>query len=306
MITIYQKSIRDEKVKKIADAKPGSWIYVESPTDNEIEEITKKYDLDLGHIKDALDPFEVPRLEFEGKDAYIFTRIATGDEERTITFPLLVIITETALITVSSKQPPFVNKFTEGKVDFTTTQKTKFFLQIFSQINKTFSDEVTKISRNVRSTSVNLEDIDNKTIIQFVSFENVLNDFLSALVPTGTILKNLLTGKSLSLYEEDKDLIEDLMLANEQLTESCRSNLKNIVNIRESYSTIMTNNLNRVIKMLTSITIVLTIPMIITGLYGMNVALPLAENPFAFWIVLFIMVGIAGGILFALNKKRWF
>lgn len=305
MITIFQKSIRDAKIKKLEEPKAGSWVVVENPNDDELTELSKKFNLDRGHLKDALDPFEVPRLEIEGKTMYIFTRIATGDEAKTITLPILVILSDTALITVSSKRPPFLDTFINSRIEFSTTQKTKLFLQIFSQINKSYNVQLTKIRKDVRATSVNLEDIDNKTIIGFVSFENILNDFLAALVPTGTILDNLVTGKTLPLYENDKDLIEDLMLANEQLTESCRSNLKNIVNIREAYSTIMSNNLNRVIRMLTSITIVLTVPMIITSLYGMNVALPLSGSPVAFWIILVFTFAIMGLLLAILYKNRW-
>ena len=305
MITFYNKSIRDDRLKTLAEPKAGSWVSVVDPSKDEINTIVKKFNLEKGHIKDALDPFEVPRIEIEGKTVYIFTRVATGDAKKGITYPILVILTDAALITVSQQEPPFIKYFTDGREDFSTTQKIKFFLQIFSRINKTYVDEVTKISRNVRSISVKLEDIDNKTIVRFVIFENVLNDFLAALVPTGTILNNLLKGKTLKLYEEDKDLVEDLMLANEQLTESCRSNLKNIVNIREAYSTIMTNNLNRVIRMLTSITIVLTIPMIITSMYGMNVALPLSESPIAFWIIVSTTIFVTGSLLAILYRNRW-
>lgn len=305
MITIFQKSVRDNKVKKVNSFKVGTWVHVENPNDSEIKKLVEEHKLEHGHIKDALDPFEVPRLELEGKVAYIFTRLAQEEEGVATTTPFLVVIKDNALITISSRPLPFIKRFVESKIKFTTTQKTKLFLQIFSQINAAYNSQLTLINRQVRSTSVNLEDIDNKTIIKFVRYENILNDFLSALVPTNSILKNLLQGKTFQLYEDDKDLIEDLMLANEQLTELCRSNLKNIVNIRESYSTIMTNNLNRVIKMLTSITIVLTIPMIITGLYGMNVALPFSDNAWAFWIII-LFTGITTATLLAfLNKNRW-
>jgi magnesium transporter len=152
---------------------------------------------------------------------------------------------------------------------------------------------------------IQFQNITNEDIVRFVTFENALNDFLAALVPTSNILKDLLSGKHLKLHEKDGELVEDLFLANGQLIEICRSTLKNIFNIRNAYSTIMTNDLNRVIKLLTALTIILSVPTIIASIYGMNVVLPLAENNQAFWL-------IGGGtiisvfVLFLLFKKnRW-
>jgi len=165
-------------------------------------------------------------------------------------------------------------------------------LQIFSRINQVYNKFLTDISKNVRSVSVKLEKIENKDVIRFVNFEIILNDFLTALNPINNLLQDLLSGKFLKLYEKDKDLIEDLSLGTGQLIERCRADLKTIVNIRESYSTIITNNLNRVIKLLTALTIILTIPTIIASIYGMNVRLPLADNPLAFnWIIFLKNVG---------------
>src|SRR4030042_71073 len=152
-----------------------------------------------------------------------------------------------------------------------------------------------------------MEKIGNKDIVQFVNFEGVINDFLAALVPTNTILNNLLNSTAsrrlLELYEEDKDLIEDLFLSNNQLIELCKANLKTIVNIREADSTIMTNNLNRVIKFFTALTIILTVPMIASSFYGMNINLPFAEHPMAFWGIL-ITTLVVSFILLAIFFRK--
>lgn len=305
MIKFYHQTIKDQKLNILKDFKIGSWIYVENPNDAEIEQLAETFFLEAGHVKDAVDPLEVPRLEIEKEGAYIFTRVPYVKNNRVSTIPVLVAIGANFLITASKIELPFLKKFTDGKINFTTTQKTKLFLQIFSEITSAYNIFLHNISREVRGISVQMEKINNKDIVQFVTFENVLNDFLAALVPTNAILNNLLHGKYLDLYEEDKDLIEDLFLNNNQLIELCKGNLKTIVNIRESYSTIMTNNLNRVIKFLTASTVILTVPMIISSFYGMNIALPFAQSPWAFWIVLGTTLALALILLGIFIKKKW-
>jgi magnesium transporter len=128
-------------------------------------------------------------------------------------------------------------------------------------------------------------------------------------LPTNVILNNLLgptlTGKFLELYENDKDLIEDLILSNGQLIDLCQANLKNIVNIREAYSTIVANNLNRTMKFLTSITVILTVPMIVGSLWGMNIPLPLANYSGAFPIMTLGVLAVSIILLIIFSKKKW-
>ncbi|MBI2096860.1 MAG: magnesium transporter CorA family protein [Candidatus Sungbacteria bacterium] len=305
MIKIYQKTIRDKAIKEINSFKVGSWIYVEAPTEEEIKSLTEKHNLEESLLRDALDPYEVPRIEIERKAAYIFTRVPQGEDIKAATAPLLIIIGENFVLTLSTKPLPFLGEFLKDKIDFTTTQKTKLFLQIFSQIVSSYNLSLNNISRRVRSVGIHLEEITNKDIGQLVRFEGILNDFLSSLTPTNTILNNLLSGKFIALYEEDRDLVEDLSLGIGQLVESCKSDLKTMVNIREAYSTIVTNNLNRIIRLLTALTVIIAIPTMVFSFFGMNVALPGAEAiGAAFWIL--SGTGVIGALLLLICiKNRW-
>lgn len=305
MIKIYQKTINDQQLRVIKTFKKGCWIYVENPQEKEIKTLTKKFKFDIDLLKDALDPHEVPRLEIEEKMVYIFTRVPYQENGKVLTVPFLIVINDDFLATVCCEKMAFLGKFIDEKINFSTTQKTRLFLQFFTEINQDFNNLLTYISKDVRSISVQLEKIENKDVLRFVGFEMILNDFLTALIPNSALLQKLLSGRFLKLYEKDRDLVEDLSLSTVQLIERCKADLKNIVNIRESYSTIITNNLNRVIKLLTALTIILTIPTIIASIFGMNVHLPFAASPFAFaWImgVTFILSLI---LLIALAKKHW-
>ena len=179
-------------------------------------------------------------------------------------------------------------------------------LQIFVHINAAYNRQLTEISRQIRRIQVRLEKITNREIVQFVAFEEILNDFLAALIPTNAILKKLLTGKIIALYAEDKELIEDMFLDNSQLIELSKTNLKTIQNIRDAYNTILSNNLNRVMKFFAALSLVLSLPALIGAWWGMNVPLPLAGRPDAFWLLIGLSLGLAGALAYVFWKKNWF
>lgn len=306
MIKIYKKLIKDDSLKVLADFEPNAWVHVVGPTESELEVVSERFTIDIGLLRDAVDFYELPRIEVEDSNTFIYTQFPYNDGNNIVTVPVLFVIGKNFFITVSDKEFPGIKRFTDEKVDFYTTQKTKLFLLLFSQINTTYNAFLLRIIRQIKSSRIKLEKIKNKDVLQLVTIEEILNNFLSILVPTNNVLKSLLTGRFLRLFEEDEDLVEDLFLDSGQLIEQIRSNLKNIVNIRDAYSTIMTNNLNSVIKLLTSLTVILMVPNIITGLYGMNVSLPFAQSPLAF-ITLTLTIVIFSVLIFVLFlAKRFF
>lgn len=305
MTKIYYKAVREHRLVELADFKVGSWIYAENPTQDELDSLARNLSLNRDLLGDSIDPYEVPRVERDNAITYVFTRVPHAEALQTTTTPLLIAIGADFVLTVSRSPLPFLTKFQEEKIEFYTTQKTKFFLQLFSEINNIYAFFVNDIARKVRSITVRLESIGNKEVKQFVVFESSLNDFLAALIPMNTSLSNLLSGKFLQLYEQDHELVQDLVLSNHQLVELCQSNMKSIGNIREGYSAILTNELSRVIKFLTSLTVILTIPITITAFYSMNVRLPFGESPVAFYTIVSAVLLIALTLLVVFFKKRW-
>jgi magnesium transporter len=190
-----------------------------------------------------------------------------------------------------------------GKVSFTTNDTKLLFLNILNQILESYSHYLIRISKQVYHSEYKLEKIKNQDIVQFVIYERVLNNFLFALTRINTILQNIKMKNLLTLDEETDEFLEDLILKNGQLSEISRTSIKSIVNIREAYSTIMTNNLNNVIKLFTALTIILTIPTIVSSIYGMNVNLPLANQDNAFLIVIgtIAIVSTLGIVIFKWN-----
>lgn len=263
---------------------PGCWVNVQAPTQEEIDFLCTQFKLEPGHLEDAIDPDEMPRLEREGDNTYLFVRYAyTNDELELSTAPLLFIIGANTLITITPGEMPRLQRFLNGKLDFATTQRTKLVLLILNQIVDQYEVFINNVGRQIKIIRSRLKghEISNQDFIDFVLIEDELNEFLSALQPTTAILRRLLLGRHIQLFDEDQDLVEDLLLNNEQSIEGCRSNVKSIVNIREAYSTISSNNLNRSMKILTMVTVLITLPNVVFGMYGMNIPLPFQDHPWA-------------------------
>lgn len=305
MIKYYYRNGNSKNIKELESYHTGSWVYVENPTQGEIEFLVEKFDLEEGHINDALDTYEVPRLEIEGKTKYLFYRFVYSEGQAVETAPLLFIINDKFFITLSKENLPFLKKILLATLPFQTKQSTKLMLHIIFQVSSTYNSMLNNISKRIRGLSVKVENFKNQDILQFVKFESILNEFMSNLVPNNAVLHQLFTRKNIILDEDDKDLVEDILLSTNQSMEISRSNIKNIVNLREAYSTILTNNLNRVIKLFTSITVLLTIPTIISSIYGMNVELPFDKNPLAFFGIIIVILTISASLFYLFNKKQW-
>ena len=308
MITYYYKNIRSKSLEKLEKYKPGAWVYVEAPTRDELKQLVDTFELDPGHVRDVLDDDEMPRLEKEDDKTYLFTRFAfTGDHLQITTTPLLMVMSEHVFISIAARPIPRIERFANEKIKFNTTQRTKLLLQILDQTVDQYEVFLNTISRQIKSIRARLrvEEIRNKDFVDFVQIEDELNEFLSALTPTNSILRRLLLGKHIKLYEEDEDIVEDLLLNNEQTIEGCRSSLKSVVNIREAYSTIMANNLNQIIRVLTVLTVVISIPTLIASIYGMNVDLPFDRNPTAFAFIMLFSFLISLMLILYFKKQKW-
>lgn len=305
----YKPKPEDSELQTLEAFKAGAWVHVETPVEDEILQIAEHFNLESDILLDVLDENEMPRVEREGKDTYIFTRHAfTNDDLQISTSPILFVLTGNTLITISRMRFLRIDRFLNGRITFSTKRQIELMLQIFDQIDDEYEAKLNSISRQIKAirSRLRVEEIRNKDFIDFVTIEDVLNDFLSSLSPTNSILRRLLLGRHLKLDDEDRDLVEDLLLNNEQSIVGCKSSLKTIVNIREAYSTIMSNNLNRVIRLLTILTVVISIPTLIASVYGMNLQLPLADRSYAFSVVAAGSVVITGFLVLLFRRNRWF
>lgn len=306
MIKYYQRTIKDQKLKKLEHFLIGSLVHVVDPQEEEIKSLAKQFSLDVDILKDALDPYEAPRMEIKKDIAYIFARVPRHDEEMNniSTFPVMFAIGKNFFIIASQENTDFLLSAISRRKKYYTTQRTKLFIKMFSEIEDKYNYLLNNISRRINYFGLNSANIKDEDIIGFVKLEVILNEFISALLPVRHVLSSVISGKALGLYQNDRDLIEDLQLNNDQLIERSKSYLTNIVNIRQAQEVISTNRLNRVMKVLTASTVILALPTMITSLYGMNVDLPFVSGSGSFWGILTVITALTGTLLVILKKSK--
>lgn len=308
MVRYFHSTARSQELNEIDDFKKGCWVHLANPSSDELQAIAKKLNLESDLLHDALDLYESPRVEVDSGAVYIFSRyLHTAEGVINATEPVLFIYHEDCLITVLRSETDIFNNYIHGKFSVATTQKTKTLLQLFFEVNNSYQKFITKTTRHVLKVRSQLKrtNITNDVLLELIELEDDLNEILSALQPFAVVLRNILSGKYIRLYEQDRDLVEDLSLNTNELIELVKSRLKSLVNIRQAYDAIATSDLNRTFKRLTSISIFMTIPTITAGLYGMNLALPLQRNPNAFWIILAVVMTVTAITIYYFQKKRW-
>lgn len=301
MLTILQRSITYRKPRTVEKFQKGAWMHLEAPSEEELKTAAETLDIELGHLKDALDPYEAPRLEVEKEGVYAFVRTPVNETTR----PLLVVVAKEGLLTVSQEASPIIERFASGEIDFYTTQKVRFILLILSEINKRYTSAMAAIRKEINRSKTGPDKMSSKDIVKFVSYESTVGNYVDALTPQQAILEKILAGKALKIPEEDRELAEDLILSTRQLIDAGRAALRTMLNIRSAYTAISTERLNVIIRRLTALTVLLTVPTVITSFYGMNVLLPGSASPIAALAILAFIIAIVGALLFALSKNNW-
>lgn len=307
MITHYHSTARARTLTKIDAPKAGSWCHAVQPSVEELDYLAKTFKLDRDILNDAIDPYEAPRIETEGGATYVFARYCRPEDPDIPTEPILIVYTSDAIVTVMRSDDPLLDQLTDGTIGILTTQKTKTFLHIFEQINRSYRLQLNTVSKQILRfrSQIRQSTVSNADVIRFIELEEDLNEYLTALRPQELVLNSLQSGKYMRLYEDDRDLIEDIMLSTSELNELCKSRLRSVMNIRQSYDAIATNELNRTFKRLTSIAIFLSIPTVFGGFFGMNVDLPFQDYKYAYLIVAGIMIVSVYLFIRYFRKRNW-
>ncbi|MEZ4194854.1 MAG: magnesium transporter CorA family protein [Candidatus Paceibacterota bacterium] len=308
MIKYYFRTIKDETIKVIEDPRTGVWVHVEDPTDEDLASLIKTFVLDADIVSDAKDFYEILIMELGSRGgAALFTRYPLRDQTQdNATAPILIIVGESFVITIAVREVPHFKKLISGEVEVFTTQKAKFFIQIMSIFTKSFDQELVRLRKAVHKDRVRLRSIGPREIERLVGYETTLNSMVDALIPTNTWLQQVTAGNFMQLYSDDVDTMEDLVIANGQVVNSARSILKMIQNIRGASEAIMTSRLNNALRILTVLTILMTVPLVIASLYGMNVELPFQHSPLVFPGIVLLNVMILGVLTWVFKKNDWF
>ena len=282
----------------------GSWARCERPSEEEVAQLlTLGLDEDL--ISDALDPHEVPRIEFDNDWTYLIARLPdTDDDFNDFTTPILFCLNKDYLVTLSRDSlgrlwQPFIDK-----TRIRTDRQVELLVAMVEAISTQYQRRVATINRQMRAATDNIHTLRVNDIATLAEYERKLNDYLDALIPMNWAIERLLATQKLRLKEDDKEDVEDISIDLEQVIARCKSLLRTITNVRDSYRAVMDTRLNETIRLLTVITVALTIPMMIAGLYGMNVPVPGADNPVMFWIIAAISMALAVVVGYYFLRRR--
>jgi magnesium transporter len=305
MMQIYYKSAHDKEFQVLNEPRDGCWIHFDEATQEDLEKLAHFANLDTLDLLDCLDKHEVPRLERIKNCVLVITRHPSDAEIGLYTSTLTMILCPHYFITISPQKSPLLRNYLNHMMRVSTIQKSKFLIYLLLKITQDFSQQIKRVRYNVIKQEREIEHVKSDEIISLTKNEDILNQFLSTLIPMRGVLEGITSGKYFELHEKDQDLIEDLLNASKQSEILCNMNLKSIRSLRTSFQIIFTNNVTKTIKLLTALTIIFSIPTVIASIYGMNIKLPLSENPYAFIYIIFFIA-----ILFTLTyiffqRKDW-
>lgn len=307
MLTYYRTQSATERIRERRRLMNGSWVRSERPNESEVAELLAM-GIDEDLLTDALDPHEVPRIESDDGWTYFITRVPdVGDDFNDYTTPIMFAMGKDHTVTISRD---LLGRLWQPFIDTTTAntgQQTELFIMMVETILRSYQTRVAQINRQMRAATGDITNLKPKDIATFVEYERKLNDYLDALMPTNTALEKTLSprAKLIKLGDEDSEMVEDLSVDIEQVIARCKSLLRTITNVRDSYRAVMDTRLNETMRILTVATLSLTVPTMLAGIFGMNVQLPFETDQTAtFWVIIAVSVIAAFSISYYFIKKR--
>lgn len=312
MIKIYC-STQNGELQELETIQKGCWINMVDPTEAEIEFVSQELGIEPDYLRDPLDEEEKSRIEKENGIFLIIVDIPlmyTTDEKSTFdTFPLgMIVVNDDYFVTVCLKDNPIVNDFANRPIKgFFTFKKTRFILQLLYRNAVYYLRYLKLINRKTDLIEKQLhKSMKNQELFSLLNLEKSLVYFTTSLRSNEVVMQKLLRGKFLKMYPDDEDIMEEAIIENKQAIEMAHIYSNILSGMMNAFASVISNNLNIVMKFLTSVTIVLSIPTMIASFFGMNVILPGVKNVDAFWLI----IGTTGSItVFAallLAKRRMF
>ena len=310
---VYYYRTDDRIIHEEEEISMGVWVNMVNPTMTEGEEIARKLDIDLQDLLAALDEEESSRVELEDGYTLILVDIPATeirhDKEAYNTIPLGIILTKDIIITVCAEETPVLQAFITGRVkEFSTKKKLRFVYQMLFRVAALYQSHLRIIDKKRKEIEERIDyETEDADLIDLHALESTLVYFATSLRANAVVLDRLTRYKRLEQYPDDKDLLGDVIVENQQAIEMT-SIYRDVINgTRELMSSVLDNRLNNVMKSLTSITLVMGIPTLVSGLYGMNVSakwVPLANTPYGFGIICIATLAVCLALLLVLKRKK--
>lgn len=305
---MYYSTAHSSKINKIKKIRDGAWLNLVNTDHNDLEKIAELSNLSVMDLQDSMDIHELPRIERQKDSLIVFVRIPkdqNAKDDFLYTQSMTFVITARFFITISPTDNPVIKSIIKDGLPSATTQRARLLVTLLLKIAQLYTVRIKEINNAVISRKKHIDSIKKSDIGALVKYEDILNQYISALIPMRNVFENIMNGTYLNMYREDGALFDDMINNIHQSVDICQVNLKSIRSLRESYQIVFTNRLNKVMQFLTSFTIIMTIPTIIASIYGMNVRLPLAQSAHAFTYVILISAFIVSIFLYIFYKKKW-
>lgn len=291
----------------------GGWIKAVAPSYEESVYLANTFDIDVADVRAAMDDEESSRVDVSNDYTFIVVDIPAvekrHDQDNYTTIPLGMIIRENVIITVCAEDTPVLDFFVKNNVkEFSTKKQMRFVYQILNKTCMVYQNNLRVIDKRRTEIEERTSDAtEDKDLIALHELESTLVYFATSLRANGAIIERLTRYGKIKQYPEDKEILEDVIVENKQAIEMTGIYRDILNGTRELMSSIMDNRLNRVMKYLAAITIVMSVPNIISGVYGMNVAqewMPLSSAAYGFEIICGVIVLVCAITMVILRKIK--
>ncbi len=308
MIKMFKKD--EAGLKQIKDYEKDIWICLTNPSERECASISSRFGIPIDFLLDPLDSNERSRVEVEDEGILIVLRVPEAGEDEPgerifYTLPVGIIFVEDAIITVANSHISILQEFIEGRVkNFSIKNKNSFLFSLFLRSTLLYLKYLKEINTITEHEEDRLQEtMKNEELMSLLNLQKGLVYFSTSLKANELMMEKLRRGRIIKITEDEEDLLDDILIENRQAIEMTNIYSNILRDMMDAFSSIISNNLNIVMKFLTSITLILTIPTLIASIYGMNVPLPLSHSPHAFIIVIGISIVLSTVLTLIFKRK---
>ena len=313
MLEIFKTVEHGSELLSIECIEKGCWINLTAPVEEELELVIKHIGVEQNFLRDPLDAEEKPRIDIDEDQTLIIMDIPyVYEDDKSIKFETLpmglLLIRDDYIITICSKPASVLERFRNGQIkNLITHKKTRFILQILYHVAKDFLKYLKHIDKKTEFLENALhKSMRNKDLYKLLELGKSLVYFTTSLKSNETVLERMLKGKVIKMYEEDQDLLEDTIIENKQAIEMSTIYSSILSNTTDTFASVISNNLNGVMKFLAAMTIVLAIPNVVFSFFGQNFVMPYGTNPFMWLYVTVAAVVISLVAAYVLYRRDMF
>ena len=308
MLTIYKTT--EQGLEQLESMANGTWVKAVDPTPEEIQQLVD-WGIDADYINYSLDLDEMPRLERDDDYTFILIRIPHRQPDNDIpyiTIPLGIMIKGNTIVTICRYDKEMFKVLANGKYRLLKTGKRyRFALYIFLETATRYLTHLREINRITEALEDQLQkSTRNREVLELLKYQKSLTYFATALRSNEVMMERVQRTQIFNYYEEDQDLLEDVLTENQQAIQMTNISTEILSSMMDAFASIISNNLNAVMKGLAAITIIINVPAVVAAFFGMNVKLPGEEHPLAFLTVFGISLTLTAIATFIFYKRDWF